>query len=1052
MIFKRSCSIAAAVVVAAATVGPTAPAGAVPAVPQAPGSITLVTGDRVVLGGPGGATVRPAQGREHVTFLTQRDVRGDIHVTPADAFGMLRSGRVDPRLFNVTQLLDHGYGDDARTDIPLIVSHVAGLRSARVVRDLPSVDGSAVIVAKNTSFWSTRGAASRIWLDGPVKALLDRSVPQIGAPAAWQAGYTGAGTTVAVLDTGIDPVHPDLLDAVAGARDFTNSATATADKFGHGTHVASIVTGKNDRFNGVAPDTRLLNGKVLNDRGSGTESGIIAGMQWAVAGGAQVVNMSLGSDFPSDGTDALSQAVNTLTAESGVLFVIAAGNSGSTPGTPAAADAALTVGAVDSTDALAPFSSRGPRLGDFAIKPDITAPGVDIVAAKAKDSVIGNSRPNVGEHHVVISGTSMSTPHVAGAAAILAGQHPTWKAAELKSALMNSARPNPALSVFEQGAGRVDVAEAVARSVVSWPASISNGLVQWPHNDDQPIDNTVTYRNDGSEQVTLNLAAEVRDPAGKPAPTGMFTVSPATLTIAPGGTARATVVTDTTVNGADGTYSGVITAGAARTPITVTREAESYDANLAFVGTDGRPTADYAFRLVDLTKPVAYQPYSATGAVSFRVPKGRYFLEAHLSTSDATAVFAEPELTVAADITLTVDARQGKRAAVTIDRATARPVSTFLEFDRTTEWGSIGSALSGDFSQYTVGASRTSAPGRFRYSAGGQFAEPGSQGGFSESPYLYRVRGDVDGKVPVNPVLHVRDRDLVKVRTTHAAGRPGSIGTREGVITKPLPFTLEELYSPQTPWHGSFSEVDAQGAFLANIFTSAPASFPRVRTATSDWNKAVFGPAFPSNPGRPQRYANRSGDTLVFQIPMFSDSGTNREGFSAHTGTSALYRDGVQVGPNGSAVGGLFEVPAGSGVYRLHAEATRDRLPSNRITVDWTFRSDPVPEGPARPLPLLAVRFTAPVDGSNAAHRVLPSIVPVTVSHNTGAAARPTRIQVSHDSGATWQAAPLLELDGSWFTVLPHPRGAKSVSLKADARDNAGNTVSQTIVDAFSLK
>ena len=157
--------------------------------------------------------------------------------------------------------------------------------------------------------------------------------------------------------------------------------------------------------------------------------------------------------------DLLEEAVNRLTAQTGTLFVIAAGNEGpgeSTVGSPGSADAALTVGAVDKQDKLADFSSRGPRVGDGAVKPDVTAPGVDIVAAKAKKSVIGDP---VGEQYLRLSGTSMATPHTAGAAALLAQQHPSWKAGELKGALMGSAKPAADQTAFEQGTGRIDVAQ-----------------------------------------------------------------------------------------------------------------------------------------------------------------------------------------------------------------------------------------------------------------------------------------------------------------------------------------------------------------------------------------------------------------------------------------------------------------------------------------------------------------------------------------------------------------------------------------------------------------
>ena len=169
------------------------------------------------------------------------------------------------------------------------------------------------------------------------------------------------------------------------------------DVNGHGTHVASTVLGTGAASDGlergVAPGARLIVGKVLSDEGFGQDSWIIDGMEWA-ATHADVVSMSLGTGEASDGTDPMSQALNTLSTETGALFVVAAGNAGAeqTVGSPGAADAALTVGGVDSTDQLAWFTSQGPRIGDMAIKPDLVAPGVDVLAARSQWSA-GGRRP-----------------------------------------------------------------------------------------------------------------------------------------------------------------------------------------------------------------------------------------------------------------------------------------------------------------------------------------------------------------------------------------------------------------------------------------------------------------------------------------------------------------------------------------------------------------------------------------------------------------------------------------------------------------------------------
>ncbi|MEU7900256.1 S8 family serine peptidase [Nonomuraea sp. NPDC049152] len=374
-------------------------------------AITLITGDTVRLGG-GVHTIERGPGREGVTFLID-EAGGRLRVVPSDAAPLLREGRLDTRLFDVSALLESGY--DREPELPLIIVQDADARArttmsgSRVVRDLPSIDGTAVRAQakQRTGFWkdlTLAGGVRKVWLDGRLKPSLETSVPQVG-----------------VLDSGVDAGHPDLAGRIAGERNFTD-APEGGDDHGHGTHVpATIVSGGGasaGRHRGVAPGAQVLAAKVCADFCQ--ESAIIAGMHWSAEQGAKVVNMSLtGDDHP--GLDPLEQAVEQLTAQYGTLFVVAAGNNGKgTVGSPATADAALAVGAVARDETLAAFSSTGPRTGDHGLKPDITAPGVDIVAARSRLAPVGEGS------YISMSGTSMATPHVAGAAAILAGQHPGW--------------------------------------------------------------------------------------------------------------------------------------------------------------------------------------------------------------------------------------------------------------------------------------------------------------------------------------------------------------------------------------------------------------------------------------------------------------------------------------------------------------------------------------------------------------------------------------------------------------------------------------------------
>src|SRR5262245_26559940 len=576
-------------------------------------SITLITGDRVTIG-PSGAIglVQPRKGREALRFVTQTDQTDQgirqTYVFPEDVVQLISDGRLDRELFNVSQLSD--LSSDGR--LPLIITYNAQARSAlaasvAATHQLESINGVAVNAteADAGALWDsmitarTPAAAAaldpsirEIWLDRRLQLSLDRSVPQIGAPSAWSQGYQGEGVVVAVADSGVDLTHPDLVGRVAVSRNFT--AEEDRDLVGHGTHVASIIAGSgaasSGKYKGVAPGATLISAKVCLINGCPLSS-IIKGIEWASGEqGAKVVNLSLGGT-DSPGVDPLEQAINELTEQYGTLFVIAAGNSGR-PGTvssPSTADAALSVAAVDRNEAIAPFSSRGPR-EDGAIKPEISAPGVGIVAALASGSNIGSP---IETFYTALSGTSMATPHVAGAAALLSQRHPEWGPHQLKAVLIGSAKRNPALSTYDQGAGRVDVANAFATQITAEPSTIGFPKALWPHDDDLPVTRTITYTNDGSSPVTLNLRIEGAGPAGIGLPAGLFTVNPATLSIAPGATASAQITADTSGNSPIGIYSGALIADVdGRTftvPLAVEREAESYDVRVSHIGRNGMP-------------------------------------------------------------------------------------------------------------------------------------------------------------------------------------------------------------------------------------------------------------------------------------------------------------------------------------------------------------------------------------------------------------------------------------------------------------------------------
>lgn len=655
--------------------------------PGEPVTVTLITGDRVIVAPDGGATVEAAPRREHVTFLRQ-DGGGRLSVLPSDAAPLVVQGRLDPRLFDVSYLLKEGFDDGDRKSLPLLVTGgTAGV--AGVTRVLPHTGISAVDWDKAAAReqWTRLRSAGvdRVWLDAALRVTLDQSVPQVGAPQAWQSGYDGTGATVAVLDTGIDTNHPDLAGQVVGAANFSNESTST-DRSGHGTHVASTIAGtgaaSGGTYKGVAPGARLLNVKVCNSAGSCPTSWVLAGMEWAAAHGADVINLSMGGDH-TDGTDPLSTAVNTLTAAHGVLFVVAAGNDGPTAGTvasPGAADAALTVAAVDKSDRIASFSSRGPRAGDHAVKPDLAAPGVAITAARAAGTTLGAP---VDDRYTRASGTSMATPHVAGAVAILAGQHPDWTAGHLKSALMGSASTidDPAAGAFQVGTGRLDVSRAVATKVDTVAASLSFGVLPWPHV--APAAKSVTYRNDGAAPVTLDLAVSATDEKDDPAPTGLFMTSAAQITVAAHGTASVEL-TVSPQGVPSGAYGGRLTATAPDGTVVHTAfgaflEIESYDLTVNLVDRTGqRPDPSLSLALFNVFAYTTGRVYSwLPDGHTLRLPAGDYAVQGDVTTAGPgvpdIAQLAYPEIRLASDTVLTLDARQARKVTVDVDRASARP-------------------------------------------------------------------------------------------------------------------------------------------------------------------------------------------------------------------------------------------------------------------------------------------------------------------------------------------------------------------------------------------
>src|SRR6266545_864313 len=742
-------------------------------------TVTLITGDRVSVVDRGGrlepVRIEPGPGRLRVTFAASA-AGGRLRVTPSDALPLLRAGQVDPRLFDVTALVEFGY-DDSRADLPLIVTGTGAGTGVAALRAVPG--GTAFHAPKKgiEAVWRNlsggtglrAASASKLWLDGLLKPVLTESVPQVGAPAAWAAGFTGDGVKVGVVDSGIDATHPDLAGRVVAARNFHEDGD-DRDLTGHGTHVAATIAGigADGAHKGVALGAKLVSARVCNPDGC-PESAILDGMQWVAGQGVRVINMSLGGT-DTEGRDLLEEAVDRITAQSGVLFVIAAGNSGEegdgTVGTPGSADSALTVGAVTKTDELAGFSSRGPRLGDGALKPDITAPGVSIVAAFSKDAVEPPRDPRPGGR-AALSGTSMATPHVAGGAAVLAQRHPDWKPAQLKSALMGSAKTSPDIQVYAQGAGGLDLARGIKQTVTAEPASFS---VQdlWPH-DKNPVTRTVTYRNTGTNPVTLALDMRTAAPAG------MFTVSRRSVTVPAGGTAEVKVSIRTDVRGVatrNGAYL-VATGGdqVITTPLAAVVETEAtFEMKVTHVDRDGGPARSVKSAIVDLEHDRLFTTEVST-TDRLRLPKGRYIIMTFFDTQPGNlfTLLINPLVVLDRDVAVTMDARAGRPVSVRVPQPDAKDFRSSLFTQAVGPFG-LGNLIAhpdtsiGHLFLGTVGTVRQNPAVESGFSA--LFAKQGVAP--ADSPYLTSVAWRERGRIFPGLNRTVSARDLATIRTEYA--------------------------------------------------------------------------------------------------------------------------------------------------------------------------------------------------------------------------------------------------------------------------------------------
>ena len=420
---------------------------------------------------------------------------------------------------SVTTILDATGGDEA---VPVIVYAEPGAETVveGVVPDgvettmLAGFDAvAAYLTADEIEALAANGAVELIVADNPVFGFdyasslditnLAIGLDKVASPA--EGGPTGAGVGVAILDSGIATTTDLDSSRIVGWKDFVNKAKRPYDDAGHGTFVAGLIAGDGTaslpvdqggyadvQFRGVAPQANIVGVKVLDSTGQGRASSVMAGILWSIVHkrdyNIRVLNLSIGSNpvAPAD-FDPIAKAVE-FAWKNGITVVCAAGNEGEFgPGgilSPGNSPYVITVGATDtnqtatlSDDTVPFYSSAGPTLWDEYAKPDLVAPGNRLISLRVQGSYIDTTYPDnliavetyaptapagTEPSYLMLSGTSTSAPVGSGVAALMIGADPSLSPDDVKVRMMDTADPLSGAGRFQQGAGLLDAAGALA--------------------------------------------------------------------------------------------------------------------------------------------------------------------------------------------------------------------------------------------------------------------------------------------------------------------------------------------------------------------------------------------------------------------------------------------------------------------------------------------------------------------------------------------------------------------------------------------------------------
>jgi hypothetical protein len=679
----------------------------------------------------------------------------------------------------------------------------------------------------------------------------------------------------------------------------------------------------------------------------------------------------------------------------------------------------------------------------------------------------------------------MATPHVAGAAAILAQQHPTWDGATLKAALMAAAKPNPEIGVFEQGAGLVDIDRAIKQQTTAEPAAMTFTHVK----DSQGRD--VTYHNLGDTAQAFTLAVKLTAADGKPVPADLVSLSAPQVTVPAGGTATVTVTAKHWIGGRDVVVNGALTATATGSGVRVTTpiavDAERFTLTLPFTDRDGHaPTAADQFAgalIYDLDSGRIAGAWAQQGVAAVDLRKGHYLVDGFVQRVDNMNRVRElvemtaPSVSLTDNRTIPMDARTAKPISIRPPDRTAQLDHAEFGWTRRVKppqiWGShdpFSTIFNVEFGLvYTAqvgGDVRT--PGFVSYVRGkwgkGSLGVP-----VVNSPFAYHLYFPSKGRMFTGLTRTVSAKDVATVKANLQAVK-ADLGTREAFPRTPgnspvyaslatghpqypasyqyqLPRTVTEYYNDEGEWSTWYAPSDA-------LFMSNWTRYRAGKTYHEVWGGGVTGPVFPE-PDFPQQFATRYwNNTLAVPGILFGDGSGHlgiRTGRNQEASTT-LYRNGKKFASvNEEAY--TFIVPPAKSKYRVVTTVNSGTpfVLSTKFTGEWTFTSEKVPEGQLVKLPLSAIRFTPKLNNGKApAGKTLT--LPILIERQKGAVAGTTKSlksQVSFDDGRTWKTVAVKRRGEKGSASIARPAGSGFVSLRASATDTRGNTVKETIIRAY---